>query len=366
MAETKIEYADYSANTHRGCTKVASGCQFCYAERMAKRNPAVLGQWGPNGTRVVCKETLWRDVAKWDREAACCCASLAKDRGIQSQSELHLRGCPQCDPPRVFWNDISDTFESWDGPMVDAKGRQLFTVNGAEYFTEGDYPECRPLTMQDVRNRIFRTVDEYRNMTHLFVTKRPENALKMAFDAWCEKVPHVSQNAGDGWRWRERENVWLIYSASDQATLESGLPHLLACRDLVPVLGLSLEPLTGPVNLNCIPRRWEHPSGDPTLWHMYYDSCLDGFRAHGQGGWTDEKFRVDWVIVGCEQLTDHKPGRFADKYAKAAESIIRQCLAAGVPVFHKQMPINGKVSGNPEEWPEGILRTRQYPNLNRR
>jgi protein gp37 len=40
MAKTKIEYVDYSANAWRGCQRVHAGCVNCYAERMAKRNPA--------------------------------------------------------------------------------------------------------------------------------------------------------------------------------------------------------------------------------------------------------------------------------------------------------------------------------------
>ncbi len=43
MAETSIEWCDYTFNPWRGCTKVSPGCANCYAEITAKRNPNVLG-----------------------------------------------------------------------------------------------------------------------------------------------------------------------------------------------------------------------------------------------------------------------------------------------------------------------------------
>ena len=34
---TKIEWTDATWNPVTGCTKVSSGCKFCYAERVTKR-----------------------------------------------------------------------------------------------------------------------------------------------------------------------------------------------------------------------------------------------------------------------------------------------------------------------------------------
>ena len=42
---TKIEWANHSWSPWRGCTKVSPWCANCYAETLAKRNPAVLGGW---------------------------------------------------------------------------------------------------------------------------------------------------------------------------------------------------------------------------------------------------------------------------------------------------------------------------------
>ena len=63
-ANTKIQWANHTFNPWRGCTKVAAGCANCYADALAKRNPATLGVWGDRGTRVVAAERMWREPLK--------------------------------------------------------------------------------------------------------------------------------------------------------------------------------------------------------------------------------------------------------------------------------------------------------------
>lgn len=62
---TKIQWADHTFNRWRGCTKIASGCANCYADAQSKRNPRLLGIWGPNGTRVVASEQMWGKPAEF-------------------------------------------------------------------------------------------------------------------------------------------------------------------------------------------------------------------------------------------------------------------------------------------------------------
>ena len=137
-------------------------------------------------------------------------------------------------------------------------------------------------------------------------------------------------------------NVWLLYSASDQPTLESGLPHLLACRDLVPVIGLSLEPLLGPVDLSgCL-----------------QVCCRQGCQI-GENEWAccGRPVGVDWVIVGGESGPHARPCN-----VEWIRSIVEQCKEAGVPVFLKQLGTNvidyGTTSAThfPDDqlWPYGI------------
>ena len=64
---------------------------------------------------------------------------------------------------------------------------------------------------------------------------------------------------------------------------------------------------------------------------------------------------IDWVIVGAESGPDRRPCKI-----KWVRDIVKQCKDTGVPVFVKQLHIDGKVSGNMGEWPED-LRIQEFP-----
>ena len=158
MKDSKIEWTDHTFNTHRGCTKVSAGCANCYAETLSGRNPAVLGIWGPNGTRVVAAESAWREPLKWNREAV-------------EAGERH----------RVFCASLADVFEDWKGPMLNSHGDELFSDRiGGWSDRVGDKDGHRlKLTMQDVRTRLYKLIDATPNLDWLLLTKRPENIRLM-------------------------------------------------------------------------------------------------------------------------------------------------------------------------------------------
>jgi len=64
---------------------------------------------------------------------------------------------------------------------------------------------------------------------------------------------------------------------------------------------------------------------------------------------------ADWAIVGCESGPKRRPCKI-----EWALDLVRQCKAAGVAVFVKQLDIDGRVSHDPAEWP-AELRVREYP-----
>ena len=63
----------------------------------------------------------------------------------------------------------------------------------------------------------------------------------------------------------------------------------------------------------------------------------------------------DWVVVGCESGPKRRPCKI-----EWVESIVEQCLTAGVPVFVKQLDIDGKCVTDINKFPEH-LRIRQVP-----
>lgn len=351
---TKIEWCDRTFNPWVGCSKVHAGCANCYAEAdFDKRRH--FAQWGPMGTRVMTSTANWVKPRKWNREAEAAGERL-----------------------RVFCSSLADVFEDWQGPIVDSHGAELSIndgegANGAIYgdVTVDDDWGRRSLTMHDLRRKLFALIDETPHLDWLLLTKRPQNIRRMLVPHCSEKVPgHVSQNEGDGRRIKRRENVYLLTSVSDQQTADAMIPDLLKCRDLAPVLGLSCEPLLGPIDLSttCInPPQEVYGVGGPYHWE-------------GDAG-------IDWIIVGGESGPRARPCSVA-----WIRSIVDQCEPAAVPVFVKQLGSNiifneiedcwgsrppksefrrsrrdwamtrDPKGGDPSEWPED-LRVREFPTL---
>lgn len=162
------------------------------------------------------------------------------------------------------------------------------------------------------RQDMFRLIDRTPHLDWLLLTKRPGNIRAM----WPR----------EGF---EHNNVWLVYSASNQETLDQGAFQLLSARNLTSVLGLSLEPLLAQVDMG---------------------RYIDG---------------LDWVIVGGES------GQRARQCNLAwVRSVIDQCNSSNVPVFVKQLGsfwakscnASDRKGGDPDEWPAD-LRTRLFPSV---
>lgn len=302
-ANSKIEWCHHTMNPFRGCTRVHTGCLNCYAERMSKRNPAVLGVWGAEGTRVVAAEKTWLEPLKWDKAAA-------------KAGERH----------RVFCASLADVFEDWQGTMVDSDETELCVCHGCgrwkhyvAYCPEDCHEERLPrrLTMPDVRRRLFDLIDVTPNLDWQLVTKRPENISRM-------------------WPGGFRKNVWLLTSVSNQETADAMIPPLLQCRNLSPVLGLSMEPLVGPVEFSDVTNR------------------SDAVQQLGKKAFSG----ISWVIVGGESGPQARPMR-----AEWAIDIRNQCQAAGVPFFFKQgSQANWSDFKDFDSFPPD-LRVREFPKV---
>jgi protein gp37 len=359
MAEkTAIEWCDHTFNPWRGCTKVSAGCANCYADALSKRNPQTLGIWGPDGTRVVASEQAWKDVIAWDRKAASGeCPSCNGGRKVKThESGYGYEPCATCDgtcrvkPYRqqVFCASLADVFEDWSGPMM-FSGKQPVYV-GKDFRASRD--RVTRATMDDVRKRLFALIDATPNLDWLLVTKRPENIRRM----WpTEEGYREGRDRGPSIR-IPRRNVWLLTSVENQEQADKRIPELLKCRDLVPVLGLSCEPLLGRVDLGCV--AWPLVNARPI------DDFSDGFDAlRFDGG-------IDWVIVGGESGPNARPCNI-----NWVRSIVCQCDAADVACFVKQLgsvpfevassllgaAMKDRKGGDPSEWP-GDLQVREFPN----
>jgi len=67
--------------------------------------------------------------------------------------------------------------------------------------------------------------------------------------------------------------------------------------------------------------------------------------------------KLDWVIVGAESGPHRRECKI-----RWVRDIVEQCEMAGVPVFVKQLSIDGKISHVMNQWPEDLW-VRQWPNM---
>jgi protein gp37 len=301
MAEnTKIQWTTHTFNPWRGCQKVAAGCANCYAEALSKRNSGTLGIWGPNGTRVLASESMWRQPLKWDRDAETTAEVWPEDR------------------PRVFCASLADVFEGWDGILTNSRGDVINSRNWQPILSEGP----KAATLDDARARLFRLIDDTPSLDWLLLTKRPENVRRMTTHVeWsaCDSGDCPHERAADcdtEDERKRRDNVWLGTSVATQEDADKNIPELLKCRDLCAKLFVSAEPLVKPVDLRGVWSRCpthDFPGG------MCVGPCPD-------------KQRIDWVIVGGESGPHARPCN-----VEWVRSIVWQCQDARVPCFIKQL-----------------------------
>lgn len=301
---TKIEWTDATWNPVTGCTRVSAGCDHCYAVRQTYRLEG-MGLTKKYGGLTV----------------------------LNRKGERHFNGVVKCHedalsiplrwrkPRRVFVNSMSDLFH----------GRIYGQKHGDSTWVEGGFNGVGFQFLTEVWH-VMRQCPQH---TFQILTKRPRI---MADLVWrVTKKLNISEPL---------PNVLLGTSCEDQPTLDKRIGDLLRC--LAAVRFLSCEPLLGEIDVSEYLRWTGRGSGLPSPLSDSLEALPD---VPG----------IDWVIIGCESKGAYA-GRFADGYADAAGSIIDQCRAAGVPAFHKQMPINGRVSHNPTEWPED-LRIREWPKF---
>lgn len=296
---TIIPWCDETINPWVGCTKVRAGCKNCYAERLAYR----LAAMGQKNYKAVLDGHHWNGKIAYQME--------------QLEKLKHWRKSR-----RIFWCSMSDMFHK-DVPF--------------EYI-----------------DRIHTMIALTPQHTHLILTKRIDRAA-----AYYKEMYSGHRKLGDALRvlnidglvnrlgiigafgyekdkqYHPFPNLHLVISCSTQKDLDEMAPVLFQIP--ASVRGLSAEPLLDDLDLG------------------YTFS-----KAYKEGG---GKPAFDHVIVGCEKLAGHRPGRFCEdesRWWQAARSLKEQCVAAGVAFYMKQGPINGKVVTDPAKFPED-LQIREYP-----
>lgn len=319
MAEqTAISWCDATFNCWRGCTKISEGCRNCYADTLSKRNPGVLGVWGPQGARVVASEAMWQEPVKWNREAVEA-QRVADIHWRVSPANNHYSSPPRLKRPRVFCASLADIFEDWSGQMVNTKGLPLWWSNGVigtrdlplgSAVEKARWGDGRYVTMDDIRERLFQLIRDTPNLDWLILTKRPER--------WRKCWPLV----GDATTYEKFKNIWLGTTVEDQSAADKRIPDLLESPALVRFL--SCEPQIGPIDLG-LRRIWcrSHNEFESTV-------CMDESKPCFR--WQANVYdMIDWVIGGGESGHGARP-----MHPYWARSLRDQCTAVDVAFHFKQ------------------------------
>lgn len=363
-ADSKIEWTDATWPVVKGCDYVSPGCANCYAADLIHRharhpNPKIslplAGLTEVKGDRprwtgkVYLNEPHLRDPLKW---------KTGRMIFVPSHGDLFHDDVPDSYIDRVF-AVMAICHQHTFQVLTKRPGRMAAYLAGCvvgERKLKGELSAA----VRDVLGNVFDCDIGGPNGFHRF---------SLGFGSWPWPLP----------------NVWLGTSVENQAAANERIPQLL--RTPAAVRFLSCEPLLGPVSLT----PWLDPTG-VTCGAEAEVQCRCRGCVHARTFPRDDDGQfaaLDWVILGGESGPHARPCN-----VEWVRDLVRQCRAAGVAAFVKQLgavieargafdPIDqfpGKVSlrqgrdeftalvtlgdkkgGDPAEWPSD-LRVREFPN----
>jgi protein gp37 len=281
MGSTGIEWCEAVWNPVVGCSMAGVDCKNCYAMRMAARLQG----------RVQGYEGVVRD-GKWTGRV-----NVVKEKLMEP---LHWRA-----PRQVFVNSMSDLFhEDVDRRFVDLVHGVMALCSQHRFMilTKRTDRAAQYLGAPDVYDRVAE------ELTEGYVWDLPERTIRRLWNSAPKE---------DRW---PLKNVVLGASAGNQEMLEKRIGGLLAAPAARRIV--SLEPLLGPIDLTAI--------GDGGEIGATYDALRGGMTGGAPGDMGGP--RLDGVIVGGESGPGARP---CD--VEWIRGIVRQCRAAGVAVFVKQL-----------------------------
>lgn len=228
--------------------------------------------------------------------------------------------------------------EKLSEPLKWKKPRRIFVNSMSDLFHEG--------VPDEFIDQVFAVMALAKQHTFQVLTKRPERMAKYCNSMDRSRLDDACGQFVDGCRFHGDLPPWptphvhLGVSVESQKYADERIPFLL--RTPAKVRFLSVEPMLGPVDLSV---QMNYKNGFFKNVHEL-ESC---------GKIYPRRSDIDWVIVGAESGPGRRPMQL-----EWAESLVDQCATAGVPVFVKQLDIDGKVTTDASRFPE-MLRRQEYP-----
>jgi len=215
-------------------------------------------------------------------------------------------GYPSDEPFRVTLHP--DRLEE---PLRWRKPRRVFVCSMGDLF--------HPDVPASFITQVYEVMAEARQHTFIVLTKRPERIIPVLY--------------GDEGRWYlgggdYLPNIWHLTTAENQEMADKRMPELLKLRGYSagwPVLGASVEPMLGPVDLTYIQfDKWTRMN--------VLEGCGITTRPGAMGQMLPNAFceKFDWVIAGGETGPGARP-----IHPDWVRSLRDQCQDAGVSFFFK-------------------------------
>ena len=232
---TTIEWTDRTWNPTRGCARVSSGCEHCYAERIARRFDRPGGSY----------EGLTTSNGRWNGQI----------RLVPEKLEEPLRWRT---PSRVFVDSMSDLFHPG---VSDEYIETVFQVMGL-----ARKHQFQVLTKRPERMRALLQSCEFQD--------RPATLRTPRLPLWG---PIVADGRYGRLPW-PLPNVWLGVSVEDQKTADERVPLLLETPAAIRFL--SCEPLLAPLDLGWL---WASPHRPAIDWVIVGGESGPGARRCNEG-----------------------------------------------------------------------------------
>lgn len=242
---TKIEWCDETINPFIGCSKCSTGCNSCYAERIAARmvhNPKIAHLY-----ENTVEDGRWTGHINYNLKSLEKIASFRK-------------------PRKIFIGSMSD----------------IFHENVSQYMFE----------------KVFRYISSFQQHTFILLTKRPDIMKKRMEDLFMlYKAKKLDFNS-PFYHW-PLKNLWLGVTVCNQLEAEEKIPKLLTIPAAIRFV--SIEPMVEAIDLiqlDCF-------SCYPPFGRFTFD-CLRGI-SKGKFIINYNENKLDWVIVGGETGPNARP-----------------------------------------------------------
>lgn len=321
MNATNIEWTDRVWNPTVGCRRVSKGCENCYAETMAARVANAAQARLRSGGSLTDIQSAYRRVVRWER-------------GGMDAADWHDKALSQ-------WNGRVEVIKSrLFEPLTVSKPTRWFVDSMSDLF-HGDVPEQFQIDVFGVMFlahwHTFQVLTKLAERMAAFVGAGDHGIVHqhelLAANGGVSQ-PYVFAALDRKRRDRVRmtwplPNVWLGFSAEDQERFDERWRHFAKLAAAGWTTFCSAEPLLGPIKFGVQPMH-EFPANGGEQTPMANGEEYDDWKY-----WAARDRGLKWVIVGGES------GSGARIFNPAwARSIVRQCQAAGVPAFVKQLGQN--------------------------